>query len=111
MQFNLFAEDPATIVSNSPFPWITKFESSSAPNTDTLATVPEDSEAEGSSESLMVWKNEDWAQLTTVRAGKKMEESERSPWAGKNPIAAYKVGKKPITGQYIISKEENRLMR
>jgi hypothetical protein len=46
-------------------------------------------------DAMMIWKNEDWAQLQ-LPTGKKDEG--RSPWAGKNPTAAYRVGRKAING-------------
>lgn len=98
LQFNLFAEDPITSVSNSPFPWVSRFETH--PNAN---NIPGGEGSESSDESMMVWKNEDWAQLLVPQAagGKRKEgDPERSPWAGKNPTAAYKVGKKAITGEF-----------
>lgn len=121
LQFNLFAEDPIATISSSPLPWVSFFERSSA------ATVPLESANGGTSngtsgtngttganggaggvggtseedgeifeDSMMIWKNEDWAQLQN--ANKKGEELGRSPWAGKNPTAAIKVGRRNMTG-------------
>jgi hypothetical protein len=45
---------------------------------------------------MTLWKNEDWAQLKDRAArGKKGPEEAISPWAGKNPVAVYKIGSKP----------------
>jgi hypothetical protein len=101
MQFNLFAEDPVTTVTNSPLPWVTHFEGQPTHSVNGNGNShAEDEGEEGEGGSLMTWKNEDWAQLAQAQPAKRKEgEAERSPWAGKNPTAAYKVGKKPLTGE------------
>jgi len=97
MQFNLFAEDPIATISNSPLPWITYFDNHAAVETNGV-------DGDESGETLITWKNEDWAQLQSIqdRSGKKgnLNEAERSPWAGKNPTAASRVGTKPIRGEF-----------
>ena len=54
---------------------------------------------------MTLWKNEDWEQLKLVRerqANRKKGQAEEvvSPWAGKNPIAAFKVGATPVKGEW-----------
>jgi hypothetical protein len=53
-------------------------------------------EGEVYEDSMMIWKNEDWAQLQ-IPLGKKDEW--RSPWAGKNPTAVTRIGRKSVTGE------------
>jgi hypothetical protein len=47
---------------------------------------------------MITWRNPDWAVQLTEKE-KKMEN--RNPWAGKNPCAVTKIGKKGITGESI----------
>jgi hypothetical protein len=92
LQFNLFAEDPvAAIISTSPMPWTTAFEKETGQEDE--AGVND----ERKGEKLLVWKNEDFGNLGDIRKGGK---EERPTWAGRNPMAAYKVGKvKNLTGE------------
>lgn len=49
---------------------------------------------------MLSWKNEEFGNLSDVGpAGKKGKgQEERSPWAGRNPVAACKIGGKGMTG-------------
>lgn len=110
MQFNLFAEDPVSTISNSPLPWVAFFERQgemAAPTSPTSPIANGDGGAatalgpEVFEDAMMTWKNEDWAQLAQVQQQQKRgkeAELERSPWAGKNPTAACRVGSSPIKG-------------
>lgn len=119
MQFNLFAEDPVTTISATALPWeavmevhdyqvaqaeaheeAAKFQRPSVAGlaeTNGNGAVQGDKEKEQQFEDRMtLWKNEDWAQLKDRAArGKKGPEEAISPWAGKNPVAVYKIGSKP----------------
>lgn len=114
MQFNLFGEDPVTTVTQSPLPWKPFFEA----KYDSEGTIPLDvdkrnigvapvsaSQAAGAGEDLfndamLTWKNEDWAvQLTE----KEKKGENRNPFAGKNPCAVTKLGKRSITGQSLLA--------
>jgi hypothetical protein len=101
MQFNLFGEDPVTTVTQTPLPWKTYFDT----HYETLGKLPLDTdkragpgageEKEVYEDSMLVWKNEDWA----VQLSEKEKKAEnRNPWAGKNPCAVTKIGKKGISG-------------
>lgn len=120
VQFNLFGEDPLPIVQSTAYPWTTYFEE----NDDVVELDVDKRAAYGASSSgggaaggtsaagahshqgeikeevheevMITWRNEDWAVQLTEKE-KKMEN--RNPWAGKNPCAVTKVGKKPITGR------------
>jgi hypothetical protein len=49
-------------------------------------------------DAMLTWKNEDWAvQLTE----KEKKGENRNPFAGKNPCAVTKLGKKGITGKLV----------
>ena len=100
MQFNLFAEDPlAPSVAASPLPWVTFFDRQRdlqvplSPNAN-QTTVNGEEDGEVYEDSLILWKNEEWA-TNEVQKGKK---DERSPWAGKNPLVACRIGQKALTG-------------
>jgi hypothetical protein len=105
MQFNLFGEDPVTTVTQTPLPWKTYFDT----NYETLGKLPLDTdkraapgggeEKEVYEDSMLVWKNEDWA----VQLSEKEKKGEnRNPWAGKNPCAVTKIGKKGISGTWTL---------
>lgn len=101
MQFNLFAEDPIVAVSISPMPWTSFFDRQrdvQVPVTPSLDRTMDDGDGEIYEDSLMLWKNEEWGAVPEVQKGKK---EERSPWAGKNPIMALRVGQKSLTGKRI----------
>lgn len=85
LRFNLFAEDPVTAaVATTTMPWVTAFEPE-------LATGAED--------KMLVWKNEEFGNLGDIKKGSK---EERPTWAGRNPMAAYKIGKKSFNGELFI---------
>ena len=91
--FNLFAEDPVAMAINSgPMPWITHFERSSETSSSTGTGGDEDK----SEEKMLVWKNEEFGNLGDIKKGAK---EERPTWAGRNPMAAYKVTSKKMTGK------------
>ena len=100
MQFNLFGEDPVTTVTQTPLPWKKYFDT----NYDTLGKLPLDTdkrtgtggeEKEVYEDSMLVWRNEEWA----VQLSEKEKKVEgRNPWAGKNPCSVTKIGKKGISG-------------
>lgn len=102
MQFNLFAEDPvAASISTSPMPWTTFFDRQRELQTPVTPNLNLDRAADGEDgqiyeDSLMLWKNEDWGTVPETQKGKK---EERSPWAGKNPIVACRIGQKGLTGE------------
>ncbi len=90
--FNLFAEDPvAAVISANPMPWTTYFEKEAGPE-DEKVTLEE-----GQGEKMLVWRNEEFGNLGDI---KKNAKEERPTWAGRNPMAAYKIGK---TGKNITS--------
>lgn len=103
MQFNLFGDDPVTTVTQSVLPWKTHFET----HVDE-AKVPlhvdvdkrsganaEESPENVFEDSMITWKNDEWAvQLTD----KERKAENRNPFAGKNPCAVTKIGKRNITG-------------
>ena len=137
LQFDLFAEDPATTVMASNMPWQRFFDSAedeanlepmsplaetpskmladlvpdSAPThvngeksvngngpstSDTQA--PDGTENEDYEDRMLIWKNEDYGQVPVEKT--KKTEQNISPWAGKNPIAAIKVGLKPLSCRF-----------
>ena len=102
MQFNLFAEDPiATSIAMVPMPWIGFFDRQRELQTPLLPNVDrtvDEEDGEVYEDSLMLWKNEDWGTGSEVQKAKKNDE--KSPWAGKNPVMACRVGQKSLTGQY-----------
>lgn len=125
MQFNLFAEDPAVTINTSAMPWEAVMEvhdyqvaqgaegskrtsnagageaNGSATGSDGAAKADEEAKKQDSAQAqfedrMTLWKNEDWAQLKDRAANrKKGPEDALSPWAGKNPVAVYKIGAKP----------------
>ncbi|ORY22031.1 WD40-repeat-containing domain protein [Naematelia encephala] len=90
LQFNLFAEDPVATAVMAERPWTTVFDRQ-AP----VKLVLDGHDEETYEDSMVLWKNEDWAQLSVE--GQKGKKEERSPWAGKNPVAACRIGTKGIT--------------
>ena len=67
--------------------------SGSGSGSESLAGTVSDERGEIFEDSMMLWKNDDWSQLQIpVEKGKK--DDGRSPWAGKNPTAALRVGEK-----------------
>lgn len=92
LQFNIFAEDPIAAAIPGDKPWMANLNAEMPPSP--TVAVDED----GYEEKMLLWKNEDWAQLSVeVQKGKK---DERSPWAGKNPTAAVRIGNKSVTGEF-----------
>ncbi|RXK35770.1 hypothetical protein M231_06956 [Tremella mesenterica] len=104
MQFNLFAEDPMSMATSSSTPWTNFFASRAAQD-----QSPGD--GEGFRDQMLIWKNEDFS--VQPEKGK-----ERSMWAGKNPTAVWKVGKKQITayayspdGRWLALTSDDGMMR
>lgn len=110
IQFNLFAEDPALPPagpSGQTMPWTAFFERQQAeqvPVTPIAENHPGDQEksekdthpkGEVYEDAMIIWKNEDWS----LNQSDKKKGQELSPWAGRNPTAASKVGRGTITGQ------------
>ena len=101
LQFNLFAEDPVmTTISMSPMPWTTYFERHEA--TDTASgnsgkPGEEGGDGEEINEQMLKWKNDEFGSLGEISRRGKGEE--RSPWAGRNPLAACKIGRRGQTGE------------
>jgi hypothetical protein len=94
--FNLFAEDPVAMAVNfGPMPWTALFDRSA----DTSSSTGTGGEQDKPEEKMLVWKNEEFGNLGDIKKGGK---EERPTWAGRNPIAAYKVTTKKITGKSII---------
>ncbi|WWC88350.1 uncharacterized protein L201_003260 [Kwoniella dendrophila CBS 6074] len=103
LKFHLFADDPPTSIMAFVLPWQRYFDSlkesiepennnNNANNTNTIQS--EENEEEG----LIKWKNEDWNLLgTSALNSKKKEDKDFGQWAGKNPIAAYKIEKVKIS--------------
>lgn len=80
-------------------PWTTFFEAqrdTQVPVTPSMNRTADDGDGKIYEDSLMLWKNEEWSSVPEVQKGKK---EERSPWAGKNPIMACRVGQKNLTGE------------
>lgn len=110
MQFNLFGEDPVTTVTQSPLPWKPFFEQNYESegvipldiDKRNMGTIPTGGGGGGGedvyNDAMLTWKNEDWAvQLTE----KEKKGENRNPFAGKNPCAVTKLGKKGITGKHV----------
>jgi len=90
--FNLFAEDPvATAINMAPMPWTAAFERAS----ETSSSKESEGEALAPEEKMLVWKNEEFGNLGDIKKGGK---EERPTWAGRNPMAAYKISTKKLTG-------------
>lgn len=112
MQFNLFGEDPVTTVTQSPLPWKPYFDA----HYESDGTVPLDIDKRATAgigsedkdvynDAMLTWRNEDWAvQLTE----KEKKGENRNPFAGKNPCAVTKLGKKGITGESILHWEKGK---
>lgn len=111
MQFNLFGEDPLPIVQSTTYPWTTYFEENDNRVELDVEVLQAQNQSHGQGQSatsgqvqgeevhedvMITWRNPDWAVQLTEKE-KKMET--RNPWAGKNPCAVTKFGKKPITGK------------
>lgn len=95
LMFNLFAEDPvATAINTTPMPWTAAFDRASGPSPSTGS----DGEEEKAEEKMLVWKNEEFGNLGDIKKGGK---EERPTWAGRNPMAAYKITTKKLTGGWI----------
>lgn len=108
MQFNLFGEDPVTTITQSVLPWKTFFETHLESDGPVLLDIDKRNAGTGTGtghgggdekdvyeDSMLTWKNDEWAvQLTD----KEKKAENRNPWAGKNPCAVTKIGKRKITG-------------
>ncbi|WWD18757.1 hypothetical protein CI109_103212 [Kwoniella shandongensis] len=107
LRFNLFAEDPANLSTAQVKPWETYLKDEQARlsastsrvaiNSSTAGSTKNGSSEAGDSEisdELIRWKNEDWALLSPENARSK--DKVTSIWAGKNPIAAVKIGKSKV---------------
>lgn len=93
LMFNLFAEDPvATAINMAPMPWTAAFERAS----ETSSSKESEGEAVAPEEKMLVWKNEEFGNLGDIKKGGK---EERPTWAGRNPMAAYKISTKKLTGE------------
>lgn len=109
MQFNLFGEDPVTTVTQSVLPWKTFFETHLDTDGQILLDIDKRNTGTGTGlgnaggdekevyeDSMLTWKNDEWAvQLTD----KEKKAENRNPWTGKNPCAVSKLGKRNITGE------------
>ncbi|WWC71064.1 uncharacterized protein I206_105017 [Kwoniella pini CBS 10737] len=97
LRFHLFADDPPTSIMAFVLPWNNYFDSmrrGSNTSTSSIEAKAEPGE-EDWEEGLIKWKNEDWNLLNTLPAKSKKEDL--GSWAGKNPIAAYKIDKVKIS--------------
>ncbi|OCF40279.1 hypothetical protein I317_05912 [Kwoniella heveanensis CBS 569] len=100
LRFHLFAEDPAVTVMATPLPWNVHFDLEIAQRSAEALTISEDTlngsggKGQEGGEELIKWKNEEWGLLGNEREKK---EKDRNVWAGKNPIAAWKIPKVDIT--------------
>ncbi|WRT68081.1 uncharacterized protein IL334_005056 [Kwoniella shivajii] len=101
LRFHLFADDPVATVMGYVLPWNNYFDSarrdSATSNTNTNTNTnsnqptPKPDEQGEWEEGLIKWKNEDWSQLGLGK------QKDISMWAGKNPIAAWKIEKTKVT--------------
>ncbi|WVW85032.1 hypothetical protein I302_107068 [Kwoniella bestiolae CBS 10118] len=98
LRFHLFADDPPTAIMAFVLPWTKYFDSviperrNSEPQSEPQASTP----AEEWEEGLIKWKNEEWELLKNPVAQNK-KEKDQNMWAGKNPIAAWKIEKVKIS--------------
>ncbi|WVR06605.1 hypothetical protein IAU60_003637 [Kwoniella sp. DSM 27419] len=97
LRFHLFAEDPVASVMSTPMPWNVHFdnEKSRRGSADSgLGTKPYQADGDEEGEELIKWKNEEW-NLTLTEKDRK--DKDKYVWAGKNPIAAWKLPTSEIT--------------
>lgn len=59
-------------------------------------TIAFESVVDDGVEKMQVWKNEEFGNLGDI---KKNAKEERPTWAGRNPMAAWKISKKPLNGE------------
>ncbi|WWC96487.1 hypothetical protein V866_003355 [Kwoniella sp. B9012] len=106
LRFHLFADDPPTSIMAFVLPWTKYFDSvaptssekekkrknsGSLPDATPIGAVDDEWE-----EGLIKWKNEEWNLLNNPNVNTK-KDKDVNPWAGKNPIAAYKIEKVKIS--------------
>nr|XP_018262037.1 uncharacterized protein I303_05052 [Kwoniella dejecticola CBS 10117]OBR84195.1 hypothetical protein I303_05052 [Kwoniella dejecticola CBS 10117] len=98
LRFHLFADDPPTSIMAFLLPWNTYFDSVRRGSETSTSSTEQPAKEVGSEdweEGLIKWKNEDWNLLSTLPAKSKKEDI--GSWAGKNPIAAYKIDKVKVS--------------